>query len=115
KLHGRFTASCYESQLDAMDHHDLHRPLPGTKGPAIARIRASTLVLDVDTDQLFPPAQSDELVRLLRSHGAHVERGTLNSPHGHDAFLLEWGQLMPLVARALALPAHRNERKVAGL
>jgi homoserine O-acetyltransferase len=115
RLHGRFTASCYESQLDAMDHHDLLRPLPGTKGPAIERIRASALVLDVDTDQLFPPAQSDELVRHLRANGSHVERVTLRSPHGHDAFLLEWNQLMPLVARALLLPAHRNERKVAGL
>jgi homoserine O-acetyltransferase len=115
KLHVRFPANCYESQLDAMDHHDLLRPLPGTKSPAIERIKASTLVLDVDTDQLFPPAQSDELVRLLRANGGHVERATLRSPHGHDAFLLEWDQLAPLVTRALLLPAHRNERKVAGL
>lgn len=115
KLHLRLPANCYESQLDAMDHHDLHRPLPGTKGPAIARIKSSALVLDVDTDQLFPPVQSDELVRLLRENGGHVERATLRSPHGHDAFLLEWEQLAPLMARALLLPAHRNERKVAGL
>lgn len=105
RLHGRFTAPCYESQLDAMDHHDLTRPLPGRRGPALARIRASALVVDVDSDQLFPAAQAAELVRGLRAGGARVARATLRSPHGHDAFLLEWRQLAQLVARALLLPA----------
>ena len=104
KLHGRFTAACYESQLDAMDRHDLRRPLPGDSLPALARIRAATLVVDVDTDQLFSPAQGAELVRLLRSHACSVRRLTLRSPHGHDAFLLEWKQLATAVTRALHLP-----------
>lgn len=105
KLHGRFTAGCYETQLDAMDHHDLHRPLPGEREPALARIRARTLVVDVDSDQLFTPAQSAELARALRSHGVPTARATLRSPHGHDAFLLEWAQLDRLVRRALRLRA----------
>ncbi len=105
KLHGRFTAACYESQLDAMDHHDLHRPLPGGRGPALARVRAATLVVDVDSDQLFTPAQSVALARDLRARGVRAARATLRSPHGHDAFLLEWPQLARLVRRALRLPA----------
>lgn len=104
KLNNRFTARCYELMLDAMDHHDLLRPLPGGRAPALAQVRAPALVVDVDTDQLFPPAQAEELARQLRLHGAHVERATLRSPHGHDAFLLEWDQLAPLVTRALNLP-----------
>jgi len=103
KLHGRFTAQCYESQLDAMDHHDLAQPLPGARGPALARIAAPMLVVDVDTDQLFPPAQSEALAAALRAHGTRVERATLRSPHGHDAFLLEWDQLAKLLRRALSL------------
>lgn len=108
KLHGRFTAACYESQLDAMDLHDLRRPLPGGRTPAIARIRAAALVVDVDTDQLFTPAQSTELVRLLGGHARAVHRLTLRSPHGHDAFLLEWDQLASALARALTLPVSRH-------
>lgn len=104
KLSNRFTARCYELMLDAMDHHDLLRPLPGDNHPAIERVRASAFVLDVDTDQLFTPAQSDELVRLLVANGIFIERATLRSIHGHDAFLLEWDQLAPLVQRALDLP-----------
>lgn len=104
KLHGRFTAACYESQLDAMDHHDLNQPLPGTRGPALARITSPALVVHVDSDQLFTPAQADALARGLRANGTPVTRATLRSPHGHDAFLIEWDQLAKLVRRALALP-----------
>ncbi len=115
KLHSRFTARCYELMLDAMDHHDLSRPLPGDTKPAVARICAPALVVDVDTDQLFPTAQAEELARQLRARGASAERATLRSPHGHDAFLLEWEQLAPLVTRALNLPLHTHESKMAGL
>lgn len=108
KLRNRFTANCYELLLDAMDHHDLLRPLPGERQPALARIRASTLVVDVDTDQLFTPIQSDDLARRLRRAGARVARGTLASPHGHDAFLIEWPQVAALVSRAYRLPAPRS-------
>ncbi len=103
KLHGRFTAQCYESQLDAMDHHDLREPLPDSRGAALARIKTPALVVDVDTDQLFTPAQSEALAAALRANGTRVERATLRSPHGHDAFLLEWEQLAKCLRRALAL------------
>jgi homoserine O-acetyltransferase len=86
-----------------MDYHDLTQPLAGTRGPALARIKTPTLVVDVDTDQLFTPAQSEALAAALRANGTRVERATLRSPHGHDAFLLEWEQLTKLLRRALAL------------
>jgi len=108
KLLHRFTARCYELLLDAMDHHDLLKPLPGQRGSAVSRIRASTLIVHVDSDQLFTPAQNDELARRLRAHGARVQRALLNSPHGHDAFLIEWAQLAAIVNRALRLPAPRS-------
>lgn len=107
KLKNRFTARCYELLLDAMDHHDLLRPLPGQRGPALARIRASTLVVHTATDQLFTPEQSGELARQLRRHGVRAARSTLRSPHGHDAFLIEWPQLAAIVTRALGLPGPR--------
>ena len=104
KLRNRFTGTCYELLLDAMDHHDLLRPLPGQKAPAISRIRASTLIVHVNSDQLFTPVQSDELAKKLRAAGARVTRAELKSPHGHDAFLIEWSQVSAIVQRALRLP-----------
>lgn len=107
KLHRRFTPRSYELLLDAMDHHDLLVPFRRKRSPAIRSIRAAALVVDIDSDQLFTPAQSDALAELLRANGTHVERATIRSPHGHDAFLLEWPQLESLVVRALALPVPR--------
>src|SRR5688572_2742734 len=56
KLRNRFAAQAYELQLAAMDHHDLLQPLPGDTVPAISRVRASSPVVDIDTDKLFTPA-----------------------------------------------------------
>ena len=105
KLALRFDARSYLQLLGAMDQHDLFAAPPGDEGPpGLARIRASSLVVHVDTDQLFTPAQVSTLSDGLCAAGARVERAHLTSPHGHDAFLLEWEQLAPLVTRALALP-----------
>ena len=108
KLRERFDAQAYELQLAAMDHHDLRVPLPGDNVPAISRIRASTLVVDVDTDQLFTPAQADALVQHLQQAGAFVERTTVRSIHGHDAFLMEWATLGPILTQALQLQAPKK-------
>ena len=105
KLRHRFAAQAYELQLAAMDHHDLLQPLPGDTVPAISRVRASALVVDVDTDQLFTTAQTEALAQHLRNAGARVERATLHSIHGHDAFLMEWEALGPILTRALHLQA----------
>jgi homoserine O-acetyltransferase len=108
KLRNRFAVRAYELQLDAMDNHDLLLPLPGDAQPAISRVRAATLVADVDSDQLFPPAQSEVLVAQLRKSGATVERATITSIHGHDAFLIEWDTLGPIVTRALQMQAPQS-------
>ena len=105
KLRNRFDAQAYELQLTAMDHHDLLQPLPGDTQPAISRVRASALVVDVDSDQLFTPVQTDALAQHLRAAGAKVERTTVRSIHGHDAFLMEWETLGPILTRALQLSA----------
>ena len=70
--------------------------------PLLARIRAKVLVSDIDTDVLYTPEQVQALGEALAT-STTVERATLRSLHGHDAFLIEWDQLAPLVVRALAL------------
>ncbi len=105
KLRNRFAAQAYELQLATMDHHDLLQSLPGDNRPAISCVQASTLVVDIDTDQLFTPAQAEVLEEQLRKAGARVERATMSSLHGHDAFLMEWEALAPILTRALQLEA----------
>lgn len=89
-LRRRFDARSYLAMLDAMDSHDVTADLGAYPGWA--------LVVDVDSDVLFPSAQSDALAGLLR----RAERRTISSQHGHDGFLLEWAALAPLLERALS-------------
>jgi homoserine O-acetyltransferase len=106
-LRGRFNARSYEILLGMMDSHDLLRPFPGESVPAVSLIRAPTLVVDIDSDQLFTPAQSDDLARRLSRNGVSVQRATIQSAYGHDAFLIEWAPLERLLLSALSLPSGR--------
>jgi homoserine O-acetyltransferase len=81
-----------------MDTHDLDARPPGiTDGPP----GAFALCVDIDTDQLFTPAQVDLLADWLAARGVEAHRATVRSPHGHDAFLIEWEALDGLVRLAL--------------
>ena len=59
------------------------------------------LCVDIDTDQLFTSAQVDVLADWLTARGVEARRATVRSPHGHDAFLIEWEALDPLVRGTL--------------
>lgn len=106
-LRDRFNARSYETLLGMMDSHDLLRPLPGDSVPAVSLIRAPAIVVDIDSDQLFTPAQSDDLARRLTRNGVSVQRATIQSAYGHDAFLIEWAALELLLQSAVAIPSGR--------
>ncbi len=116
KFLGRFDARSYLAQLDACDHHDLHRAPPWVAGEAArapwgpARITASLLGVDIDTDNLYPDGQMAALVDDLKARGQIAAHAWLTSPHGHDAFLMEWDQVRALAARAMALPATHGKK-----
>jgi len=106
KLRDRFHAGAYLALIGSMDHHDLGRePGSGTLGGSwgVDRIKAKVLSVDIDTDELFLPVQMHRLAARLRERGVRVEEQTIRSPHGHDAFLIEWDQVDAVLRRALAL------------
>lgn len=117
KLRQRFDARSYLALIGAMDHHDLaRRPPPpgpeeswkleggdGGRSWGLDRIRAMTLAVGIDTDALYLPAHTDELVRELSLRGVHARAATLRTPHGHDGFLVEWEQLDGFVRDALTM------------
>ncbi len=111
KLRERFNALAYLTQLGAMNHHDLARTPPGESAEpwGVPRIRASTLAVAIDTDLLYFPVQMTRLSARLRERGTVAVDRTLTSPHGHDAFLIEWDQVSALLEQALALPAFSGD------
>ncbi|WCO65770.1 homoserine O-acetyltransferase [Iamia majanohamensis] len=100
KLIRRFDANSYLLLTKAMDLHDISRGRGGLTA-ALGRIQAPVLAVGVSSDTLYPKYQSQELVRVLRSQGGAARYAEIDSPHGHDAFLLELEQVGRLLAGAL--------------
>ncbi|WP_225825550.1 homoserine O-acetyltransferase MetX [Streptomyces naphthomycinicus] len=97
KLVRRFDAGSYVVLTEAMNAHDVGRDRGGVRG-ALARVGAPALVAGVDSDRLYPLAQQAELAAHLP--GADRLR-VVESPYGHDGFLIETEQVGALVAELL--------------
>lgn len=89
KLAQRFHAFSYWSLTKSMDSHDVGRERGGLE-LALKTISAKVLVVGVGSDLLFLPEES-RLISTLLTHGMYRE---IQSPVGHDAFLIEFGQLV---------------------
>ncbi len=93
KLVRRFDAGSYVTLTEAMNSHDIGRGRGGTRA-ALSRVTARTLVAGVDSDRLYPPAQQAELAAAIPT--ADYAR-VVESPYGHDGFLIEVEQVAALV------------------
>lgn len=84
KLVDRFDANSYVRLTQAMDTHDVSRDR-GRYEEVLQLIRQPMLVVGTDSDVLYPLAEQKELANYI----PHAELAVLDSPHGHDAFLIE--------------------------
>ncbi|MGW4276198.1 homoserine O-acetyltransferase MetX, partial [Streptomyces seoulensis] len=97
KLVSRFDAGSYVTLTEAMNSHDVGRGRGGTRA-ALSRVTAPALVAGVDTDRLYPSYQQAELAAGI----ATADRlRVIESPYGHDGFLIEVEQVAALVAELL--------------
>lgn len=96
----RFDANSYLYITKAVDYFDLTKDGSLTKG--LAGVRASFLVISVSSDWLYPPYQSEEIVSALTAHDLEVRYSEIRSNYGHDAFLLESGQINYLISQFLS-------------
>jgi homoserine O-acetyltransferase len=90
----RFDGNCYIAITRKLDTHDVSRHrVPATStnpvAEALAQIQQPTLVLGIESDGLFTFAEQEEIA-------ANVPNSRLrkiDSPEGHDAFLLQFEQV----------------------
>jgi len=101
KLVRRFDTNSYLIIGKAMDLHDVGRGRSGLLA-AMARITSPTLVMGISSDILYPSYQQRQIHDLLLSGGTKSEYLEIDSPHGHDAFLINLDQVGPPVAQFLA-------------
>ncbi len=92
----RFDPNSYIYLSRAMDLHDLGRGYPSYEH-ALGRIKMPALLVGISTDILFPPYQQSEVVEIINSQGGQAVYKEIESPHGHDAFLIEFDLVVPLL------------------
>jgi homoserine O-acetyltransferase len=90
----RFDANCYIQLTYTLDSHDVARGR-GAYEDVLRRLTHRTLVVGITSDVLYPFSLQSELAQLM----PHAEMYAIDSPHGHDAFLIEIEDLNLAVAR----------------
>ena len=85
----RFDANSYLYITRALDYFDLAAPHGGQLALAFTGSRTRFAVVSFTSDWLYPTAESRRVVRALNAAGAAVSFVELESPFGHDAFLLD--------------------------
>lgn len=90
----RFDANSYLTLSRAMDLHDVGYGRGGTEAAlACTGEQTRTLVIGISSDILFPTHLQRETVERLKALGRDASYFEVNSPWGHDAFLIEYSQL----------------------
>ena len=93
-----FDPNSYLYLSRASDWFDVAEYGNGSVRAGLMRIHIErVLVIGVSTDILFPLQQQEEIAEGLRDAGAEVEFVALDSPQGHDAFLVD----IPNYSRAI--------------
>ena len=85
----RFDSNCYIAMTRKLDTHDVSRNRASTIAEALELIEQPTLVLGIESDGLFTIAEQEEIAEHVKN--ARLER--IDSPEGHDAFLLQFEQV----------------------
>lgn len=96
----RFDANTYLHITWAMDHFDLESEY-GSLAEAFSHMQAEVLNVNLSTDWLFPPSESRLITDELLNLGKRVTSVELDTPFGHDGFLLEVGDLGEVLGRFL--------------
>ena len=106
----RFDARSYLVQLNAMDHHDIDRKPPepeaddqwclnGDQWSGRSRLPDHIDAVGISSDVLYRAEHMQRLAASSVSNRYHE----IQSPHGHDGFLIEWTQL-ETIFRAVGAP-----------
>jgi len=106
KLRKRFAVQSYVTLSKAMDAHNVGRGRGGLVA-ALQHIQAPTLVVGVKSDMLFPPAEQV----FLAEHIPEANFRLIDSPYGHDGFLVEYEQMQRYLGSFLEGRLYQNRPK----
>ncbi|KAI0259321.1 homoserine O-acetyltransferase [Gloeopeniophorella convolvens] len=96
KFTARFDANCYIHITRKLDTHDIARGR-GALADVLAQLPRRALVIGVETDGLFMLSEQREIASGI----PEAELVVIQSPDGHDGFLLEFEQINTHILRFL--------------
>ena len=96
KLINRFDAYSYYCLTYSLDSHNVGRGR-GSVEEALKRIKADTVVVGINTDNLFPVEEQ----KFMATHINGAMYVEINSKFGHDGFLIESGPLGNIIQQLL--------------
>lgn len=90
----RFDSNCYIAITRKLDTHDVSRyrvppDTPNSVADALSQIKQPALVIGIESDGLFTFAEQQEIAAAIPDSRLR----TIDSPEGHDAFLLQFEQV----------------------
>ncbi len=96
----RFNTDSYLFITKLMDNFDLSLGYDSLE-VALNRIRAKILLVGIESDWLFPTANIKTLTAQILTAGADASYQNIFTNHGHDGFLAEPQQLVPIMKEFL--------------
>lgn len=96
KFVNRFDPNSYLYLAKAMSYFDLEKKY-GSLEKAFGRTEARFLILSLTSDWLYPAEMSKQMVKVLMKLNKPVTYGEIDSPHGHDGFLIDNPQMNDII------------------
>ena len=109
-----FDANTYLLMTKALDYFDPAASCDGDLACALAPAQCPFFIVSFTTDWRFPPSRSRELVDALTRAGKSVSYANIESPHGHDAFLLPEPRYQALFSAFMGRVAREQHIDAAG-
>ncbi|GLY17553.1 homoserine O-acetyltransferase [Kineosporia rhizophila] len=104
KLTHRFDANSYLVLTEAMNSHDVGRGRGGVAA-ALGRVTARSAVAAISSDRLYTPEQNAEIAAGIPDC---APLRVIDSPYGHDGFLVEVDRVGEILLELLGEPAGRE-------
>ncbi len=97
KFVSRFDANSYLYITKAMDMYDLTRSKKDIT-EVLSKINSRMMIISFGSDWHFRPSESREIVKAMMNIDKEVTYVNIDSPYGHDAFLLENSELESIIS-----------------
>jgi homoserine O-acetyltransferase len=108
KFVDRFDANSYMYITKAMDMYDISRG-EKTLTDVLNSVRCRMLVISFTSDWHFPPSDSWDIVKAMMNHGRNISYVNIESPYGHDAFLIKNEQMERMISSFISRDGNGHE------